>query len=156
MQKAGRMRYLPMETHRIIHDSPPFSLRSDLHHLSADNLPPKRCAVLGTYRLHLHHSKEGAKQTSTDCQSDQYWSPYEVVLVNICNQYWSTQRLVLVAKPAPHNIIQPPRQSPWNKPLKSDSHRRKNTNIPPRKTTNRKRHLDGLQDQGKSFYIYIY
>ena len=135
MQKAGRMRYLPMETHRIIHDSPPFSLRSDLHHLSADNLPPKRCAVLGTYRLHLHHSKEGAKQTSTDCQSNQYWSPREVVLVNICNQCWSTQRLVLVAKPAPHSTGLPLHQSHGNKPPKSALHRReKPTNAPPEKS----------------------
>ena len=121
------MRYYPMETHRIIHDSSPSSLRSDLRHPPTGNLPSKRCSVVGTYRLHLHHSKEGAKQTSTDCQSDQYWSPRQLVLVNICNQYWSTQRLVLVAKPAPHNIALPLHQSPGNKPPKSALHRRRET-----------------------------
>jgi len=114
---------------------PTLSLRSDLHHLPADNLPPKRSTVLGTYRLHLHHSKEGAKQTSTDCQSNQYWSPRQLVLVNICNQYWSTQRLVLVAKPAPNSIGLPLHQSPGSKPLKHPSHRsRKITNTPPEKS----------------------
>ena len=135
MQKAGRMRYYPMETHRIIHDSPPFSLRSDLHHPPTGDPPYKRCAALGTYRLHLHHSKEGAKQTSTDCQSDQYWSLHQLVLVNICNQYRSTQRLVLVAKPAPNSIGLPLHQSPGSKPLKAPSHRsRKITNPPPEKS----------------------
>ena len=128
----------------------PSSQRSECHHPPAGNPPSKRRSEVESYRLHLHHPKKGAKQTSTDCQSDQYWSPCEVVLVKICNQYWSAQRLVLVAKPAPHNITQPPRQSPWNKPLKSALHRReKPTNVSPRKTTNRKRHLDELQDQGK-------
>ena len=138
-----------METHRIIHDSSPSSRRSDLRHPPAGNLSSKRCLVVETYRLHIHHSKEGlnkpvliasrtstghrAKEywsiyaTSTDCQSDQYWSPCEVVLVNICNQYWSTQRLVLVAKPAPHNTALPPHQSPGNKHLKSALHRRGKT-----------------------------
>jgi len=35
------MRYYPMETHRIIHDSPPSSLRSDLHHPPAGDPPSK-------------------------------------------------------------------------------------------------------------------
>ena len=114
---------------------PPSSLRSDLRHLPAGNLPPKRSTVVGTYRLHLHHSKEGAKQTSTDCQSDQYWSPCEVVLVNICNQYWSTQRLVLVTKPAPNSIGLPPHQFPGSKPLKAPlTPKQKITNTPPEKS----------------------
>ena len=79
----------------------------------------KRCSEVETYRLHLHHSKERAKLTSTDCQSNQYWSPRQLVLVNICNQYWSTQRLVLVAKPAPNSIGLPLHQSPGNKTLKA-------------------------------------
>ena len=79
----------------------------------------KRCSEVETYRLHLHHSKERAKLTSTDCQSNQYWSPRQLVLVNICNQYRSTQRLVLVAKPAPNSIGLPLHQSPGSKPLKA-------------------------------------
>ena len=95
----------------------------------------KRCSEVETYRLHLHHSKERAKLTSTDCQSNQYWSPRQLVLVNICNQYWSTQRLVLVAKPAPNSIGLPLHQSPGSKPLKAPSHRsRKITNPPPEKS----------------------
>lgn len=129
------MRYYRMETHRIIHDSSPSSLRSNSHRTLTGDPPSKRSTVLGTYRLHLHHSKEGAKQTSTDCQSDQYWSPRQLVLVNICNQYWSTQRLVLVAKPAPHSTGLIPHQSPGSKPLKSTltPKLKKITNVPPEK-----------------------
>ncbi|KXB71139.1 hypothetical protein HMPREF3185_02090 [Porphyromonas somerae] len=47
-----------METHRIIHDSSPSSQRSECYRPPTGNLPPKRSAVLGTYRLHLHHSNE--------------------------------------------------------------------------------------------------
>ena len=41
----------------------------------------KRCSEVETYRFHLHHPKERAKQTSTDCQSNQYWSYHRPVLV---------------------------------------------------------------------------
>ena len=110
----------------------------------------KRCSEVETYRLHLHHPKERAKQTSTDCQSNQYWSPHQVVLVNTCNQYWSTQRLVLVAKPAPHSIGLLPHQSPGSKPLKSTlTPKLKNHQYPSRKTTNHERLFYGLEDQDK-------
>jgi len=66
------MRYYPMETHRIIHDSSPSSQRSGLRHPPAGTLSSKRCSVVETYRLHIHHSKEGlnkpvliANRTST-------------------------------------------------------------------------------------------
>ena len=52
------MRYHPMETHRIIHDSPPSSQRSDLHRTPTGDPPYKRCAVVRTHGLHLHYSKE--------------------------------------------------------------------------------------------------
>jgi|GEM_PF-791558 len=42
---------------------------------------------------------EGGKVTSTGHSSDQYWSQCEAVLVDICYQYWSLRRPVLVRIP---------------------------------------------------------
>ena len=55
-----------------------------------------KCTVLQPHTTHLH--KEG-KVTSTGHSSDQYWSQREVVVVDICYQYWSLRRPVLVCIP---------------------------------------------------------
>ena len=58
--------------------------------------------VLQPYTSHLH--KEG-KVTSTGYSSDQYWSQHEVVVVDICYQYWSRRRPVLVRIPPPLLVV---------------------------------------------------
>ena len=51
------------------------------------------CSCSGAY--------EGGKVTSTGHSPDQYWSQREVVRVDICYQYWSLRRPVLVRIPPP-------------------------------------------------------
>ena len=48
---------------------------------------------------------EGGKGTSTGHSSDQYWSQREVVVVDICYQYWSLRRPVLVRIPPPLLVV---------------------------------------------------
>ena len=48
---------------------------------------------------------EGGKVTSTGHSSDQYCSQREVVVVDICYQYWSLRRPVLVRIPLPLLVV---------------------------------------------------
>ena len=84
----------------------PYRAQRTLHQCyQHENLPSFR-PLLTTRKRHFvsysySRAYEGGKVTSTGHSSDQYWSQREVVVVDICYQYWSLRRPVLVRIPPP-------------------------------------------------------
>ena len=84
----------------------PYRAQRTLHQCyQHKNLPSFR-PLLTTRKRHFvsysySRAYEGGKVTSTGHSSDQYWSQREVVVVDICYQYWSLRRPVLVRIPPP-------------------------------------------------------